>query len=99
MRLYPHDPRPRLAHAGADLGMLAWAVLWVLVARAVHGAVLVLAALPPGTGAGWRAGDPVAVRALAALELNRLGLRPPPDGPVGAALPGRSVGVDGPQPR
>jgi hypothetical protein len=38
-----------------------------------------LAALPPGTGAAWRAGDPAAVRALAGLELHRLGLRLPTD--------------------
>ena len=36
-----------------------------------------LAALPQGTGAAWRAGDPAAVRALAGLELHRLGLRLP----------------------
>ena len=38
-----------------------------------------LVALPVGTGAGWRAGDPAAVRALAGLELRRLGLRLPPE--------------------
>jgi hypothetical protein len=55
---------------GADLELLA--------ARAMATAPLPrLAALPPGTGAAWRAGDPVAVRALAALELDRLGLRLP----------------------
>lgn len=53
---------------GADLELLA--------ARAMATAPLPrLAALPPGTGAAWRAGDPAAVRALAALELERLGLR------------------------
>jgi hypothetical protein len=36
-----------------------------------------LARLPAGTGAGWRAGDPTALRALAELELSRLGLRVP----------------------
>jgi hypothetical protein len=36
-----------------------------------------LARLPAGTGAGWRAGDPGALRALAGLELRRLGLRTP----------------------
>jgi hypothetical protein len=200
MRLYAQRPDLRLAQAAADLGMLAWAVVWVVVAWAVHDAVLVLArpgravedlgssvaenmssaaraaadvplvgdelsapfgalgdaggalsgagqaaqeavgtlatllavvlvvlpvgwlllhwlpwrlrwardagaaarlvagtpdlqilavralataplprlaALPPGTGAGWQAGDPAAVRALAALELRRLGLRLP----------------------
>jgi len=52
---------------GADLELLA--------ARAMATAPLPrLAALPPGTGAAWRAGDPAAVRTLAALELDRLGL-------------------------
>ena len=55
---------------GADLELLA--------ARAMATAPLPrLAALPPGTGAAWRAGDPAAVRTLAALELDRLGLRLP----------------------
>ena len=60
--------------AGLDLDLLA--------ARAMATAPLPrLAALPPGTGAGWRAGDPAAVRALAALEAGRLGLPlPAPDG-------------------
>ncbi|UOY02642.1 hypothetical protein [Blastococcus sp. PRF04-17] len=53
--------------------------LHLLAARAVATAPLPrLAALPAGTGAAWQAGDPVAVRALAALELDRLGLRLPP---------------------
>jgi hypothetical protein len=53
--------------------------LELLAARAVAGAPLTaLAGLPPGTGAAWRAGDPEAVRALAGLELARLGLRTPP---------------------
>ena len=52
--------------------------LELLAARALATAPLpALAALPAGTGAGWRAGDPAAVRALAALELRRLGLRLP----------------------
>jgi hypothetical protein len=202
MQLYAHLPAQRTRQLAADVGMLAWIVLWVLVARTVHGAVLVLAgpgraiedlgdsvagnmgsaagvaedvpivgdelaapfhdlaeaggtvsgagqaaqdavgtlatvlavvlvvlpvgwlllrwlpwrlrwareaaaarqlitgtpdlellavravataplprlaALPPGTGAAWRAGDPAAVRALAGLELHRLGLRLPTD--------------------
>lgn len=50
--------------------------LELLAARAMATAPLPrLAALPPGTGAAWRAGEPAAVRALAALELDRLGLR------------------------
>ena len=58
--------------------------LELLAARAMATAPLTrLAALPAGTGAGWRAGDPAAVRALAALELQRLGLRLPPD-PAGS---------------
>ncbi|WP_409329714.1 hypothetical protein [Trujillonella humicola] len=43
MRLYADHPPLRLRQLAADAGMLAWAVLWVLVARAVHGAVLALA--------------------------------------------------------
>ncbi|MGY1606810.1 MULTISPECIES: hypothetical protein [unclassified Geodermatophilus] len=56
--------------------------LELLAARAVATAPLPrLAALPPGTGAAWRAGDPAAVRVLAGLEAGRLGLRlPVPDG-------------------
>jgi hypothetical protein len=55
--------------------------LHVLAARALATAPLPrLAALPAGTGAAWQAGDPAAVRALAGLELRRLGLRlPGPD--------------------
>jgi hypothetical protein len=56
--------------------------LHLLAARALATAPLPrLAALPTGTGAAWQAGDPAAVRALAAVELSRLGLRlPEPDG-------------------
>jgi hypothetical protein len=58
----------RLTRSPADLELLA--------ARAMATVPLPrLAALPPGTGAAWRAGDPATVRALAALELDRLGLR------------------------
>ena len=54
--------------------------LELLAARALATAPLpALAALPAGTGAGWRAGEPAAVRALAGLELRRLGLRLPPE--------------------
>ncbi len=58
--------------------------LHVLAARALATAPLPrLAALPAGTGAAWQAGDPAAVRALAELEVRRLGLRmPEPDAPV-----------------
>ncbi|MPQ99744.1 hypothetical protein GB931_17825 [Modestobacter sp. I12A-02628] len=56
--------------------------LELLAARAMATAPLpALAALPAGTGAAWRAGDPAAVHALAGLELRRLGLSPPA-GPV-----------------
>jgi hypothetical protein len=62
--------------------------LELLAARAMATAPLArLAALPAGTGAGWRAGDPAAVRALAALELQRLGLQLPADG-APSVLPG-----------
>ena len=55
--------------------------LEILAARALATAPLPrLAALPAGTGAAWHAGDPEAVRALAALELRRLGLRLPEGG-------------------
>jgi hypothetical protein len=209
MQLYAQHPGLRTRQVAVDVGMLAWVVLWVLVARTVHGAVLVLAepgravedlgdsvagsmhsaaelaapfsalaevgssvtgagqatqdavatlatvlavvlvalpvgwlllrwvparlryareagaarrlvtgtpdlhvlaaralattplprlaALPAGTGAAWQAGDPAAVRALAALELRRLGLRlPDSEGPGEPRPPGSSVRVDGP---
>jgi hypothetical protein len=72
--------------------------LHVLAARALATAPLPrLAALPAGTGAAWQAGDPAAVRALAALELRRLGLRlPDSEGPGEPRPPGSSVRVDGP---
>ena len=60
--------------------------LEILAARAMATAPLPrLAALPAGTGAAWRAGDPAAVRALAGLELARLGLRLP--GSAGTTAP------------
>ena len=43
MPLYAQHPALRARQVAADLGMLAWIVLWVLVARTVHRAVLVLA--------------------------------------------------------
>jgi hypothetical protein len=50
----------------------------LLAARALATAPLPrLAALPAGTGAAWRSGEPAAVRSLAAVELDRLGLRLP----------------------
>lgn len=58
----------------------------LLAARAVATAPLpALAGLPAGTGAAWRAGDPAATRALAELELRRLGLRAASEGGVDRA--------------
>lgn len=74
--------------AGAARRLLAGTPeLDILAARAMATAPLPrLAALPAGTGAGWRDGDPAAVRALAGLELARLGLRlPAADGPGSGA--------------
>lgn len=67
--------------------LIGTADLEILAARALATAPLPrLAALPAGTGAAWRNGDPAAVRALARLELSRLGLHlPPPDGPRSGA--------------
>ena len=72
--------------AGAARALLASrADLDVLAARALATAPLSrLATVPDGTAAAWRRGDPGAVRALAALELDRLGLRLPPPDPGGA---------------
>ena len=59
--------------------------LELLAARALGTAPLPrLAALPAGTGAAWRSGNPDAVRALAALELDRLGLQLPANGAAGS---------------
>jgi hypothetical protein len=65
--------------AGAAARLLAGTPeLEILAARALATAPLPrLAALPAGTGAAWRVGDPAAVRALAGLEVQRLGLRLP----------------------
>jgi hypothetical protein len=57
--------------------------LELLAARAIATAPLpALVALPAGTGAAWRAGDPDATRSLAALELARLGVRLPVRAPT-----------------
>jgi hypothetical protein len=65
--------------------------LELLAARALATAPLpTLAALPAGTGAAWRAGDPGATRTLAALELRRLGLALPAPG-AGAHATGRGT--------
>jgi hypothetical protein len=71
--------------AGAARRLLAGTPdLEILAARALVTAPLPrLAALPDGTGAAWRAGDPAAVRALAEVELGRLGLRLPAPAPAG----------------
>jgi hypothetical protein len=67
--------------AGAARRLAGTAELEILAARAMATAPLPrLAALPAGTGAAWRSGDPAAVRALAALELRRLGLSLPDAG-------------------
>jgi hypothetical protein len=64
--------------AGAARALAGTPDLDILAARALATAPLaLLAALPPGTGSAWHAGDPAALRALAGLELGRLGLRLP----------------------
>ena len=69
------------ARAAGAARRLAVADPDVLAARALAPAPLSsLAALPPGTADGWRAGDPAATRTLAAVELERLGLPAPRDG-------------------
>jgi hypothetical protein len=67
----------RTGSAGAEL----------LAVRAVASQPLRrLARVDPAVIKGWRAGDPVATEALAALELRSLGLAPP-----SGELPGRNV--------
>jgi hypothetical protein len=70
-----------MREAGAARRLLAGTPdLDVLAVRALAAAPLPrLAALPAGIGAAWHAGEPAAVRALAGLELRRLGLRLPDD--------------------
>jgi hypothetical protein len=81
--------------AGAARRMLAGTPdLHLFAARALATAPLPqLAALPAGTGAAWQTGDPAAVRALAGLELERLGLRLPADEPTDAVPSGRTRGA------
>jgi hypothetical protein len=43
MPVYAPSPALRGRQLAADVGLLAWLVVWVLVARTVHGAVLALA--------------------------------------------------------
>jgi hypothetical protein len=78
--------------AGAARRLLAGAPeMEILAARALTSAPLPrLAALPAGTGAAWRDGDPAAVRALAGLELTRLGLRLPEAADAGRGATSRS---------
>lgn len=47
-----------------------------------------LAALGDDIVPAWRRGDPAALRSLAALELRRIGLAPPPEPATAAARPG-----------
>jgi hypothetical protein len=72
--------------AGAARQLLAGTPdLEILAARALATAPLSrLAALPPGIGSAWHAGDAAALRALAGIELSRLGLRLPADQPTAA---------------
>src|SRR3978361_1970164 len=44
MPLYAQHPAVRARQPAAGVGLVVWLVLWVLVARLVHGAVLLLAA-------------------------------------------------------
>jgi hypothetical protein len=44
MQLYAQSAALRARQVAADVGMLAWTVLWIVLARVVHDAVLVLAA-------------------------------------------------------
>lgn len=44
MRLYATSPLRRTLQIGADVSMLAWVVLWVLIGRWVHALVMTLAA-------------------------------------------------------
>ena len=85
------------AREASAAARLRTADIELLAARALATAPLPrLAALPAGTGAAWRAGSPDAVRALAGLELRRLGLRlPDPDCPGSGATAPSSVGVQG----
>src|ERR1700712_5493633 len=44
MQLYAQHPAVRARQLAADVGLVVWLLLWLLVARLVHGAVLALAA-------------------------------------------------------
>ncbi len=61
----------RFVDADSDLDLFA---LRALAGQPMH----VLARLSDDPAGAWRRGDPVVVRALAALELRSAGLRPPP---------------------
>ncbi|MBB3084735.1 hypothetical protein [Geodermatophilus sabuli] len=70
--------RLRWAREARAVRAMAVADPHVLAARALATAPLSrLAALPPGTAAAWHAGDPAATRALAGLELDRVGVTLP----------------------
>jgi hypothetical protein len=91
MRLYADRPDLRLRQLAADLGMLAWVVLWVLLARAVHAAVLVLA--EPGRAVARLGGSVAGDMGAAASTVRRVpgvgGALAAPFGSLGSA--GRSV--------
>jgi hypothetical protein len=98
MRLYADRPDRRARQLAADLGLLAWAVLWVLVARAVHGAVLALAG--PGVAVadlGRSISDTMSSAAGAAGEIPLVGdeLASPFDalGDAGGAVTGAGEGA------
>jgi hypothetical protein len=97
MRLYADRPDRRARQVASDVGLLAWAVLWALVARAVHQAVLVLAepgrsvedlgrsiADSMGSAAGHR--TPAGAGGAAGRDRGRLAGR----GAGGGAGPGRA---------
>src|SRR4051812_50152829 len=101
MRLYADRPDHRARQIGADLGLVAWAVLWVLVARAVHRAVLVLA--DPGNAVadlGRSISDTMGSAAGAAADVPVVGdeLSGPFDALGQAGGAGGGAGGGGPRP-
>lgn len=88
MKLYADHPARRTRQVVTDLAVVAWVVLWVLVARAVHAAVSRLAA--PGrtledAGASLEAGLGDAAGGVADVPLVGDRLRSPLDAAGGAA--------------
>src|SRR3954469_24601600 len=79
MRLYAQRPDLRLRQALGDTGVVAWIVLWVLIARVVHRAVLVLA--EPGEAVSDLGGSVARNMASAAETADR--------GPVGGDAPAK----------